>query len=1075
MSDLPLSSEFESCLQAMEAVLARVILKGQGLDIDEARCAYIAAIASACGVTVVPKQISTLLQMAADSNGGRRNAAIVTIRILAIDDLLPVDKDHSLSRIAVSLVETGFSDGCKHLKLSEKRQTFDKLEAIRGLHLFICEGLNVLTKLPCTLPEINNLKQEIQKTIRKELLNSYLQPYGWMVLRNKINHICEQVSLLVACKDSSYKALFEQLQQSCNELSAQTQADTFVHREFVRPFLNSLSVALQALKNGSVEQFACNIEPRRKQPLIAEKRYPLHRVNEMITVTVPMVNNGPGMAADVIVELDCGSVSVIALDIDQIRLGDIPPGEFAVSFKAMVMEPSVLVSMAMQLSWSQLFGEPGSVALDLRLAAQDALVDWKKLEQLDPFSLEEADSAQFVGRVAKVKAIGNRLLKAQMSSTYITGQKRVGKTSLAKAVLRYLDSQAMPPLVYESTYLEWGEYSTADARTTVMALGEHLYGFLRSHLSDEVPTQQPIFDGSLAPLNFIAKTLESKAPNKRFVIVLDEFDEIHPEMYRFGALAEVFFANLRTLAARKNLAFILVGGEKMPFIIGAQGDQLNKFVREPLDYFSRSDDWTDFVQLVTGPVKDSLNWEESALNELFTLTNGNPYYTKLLCAKIFANAVAERDTEIISRDVRYALSGRVSELDTNAFAHFWKDGINSEREAAEVIELKRLRLLVAFGRASRHGSTTKETVSQELNSSAIQPHEVSPLIDDFCRRDIMRETAGELTIQLPIFYRWLQDVGVSKLISSTLADDLEAGLRKANDNAYVTAKEVESLIKVWPLYRGTQITGETIRAWLGQVEDPQEQRLLFTILSKLRFVTIPQIAEDLRYAHDRVVARVTPPVMRENKSDKRSDLLITYLDGPGKSGASYAKAYAKENGLFTECVVEPSKVQRRLSGDYVSLPNAIVIVDDVAGTGKTVVDGLGQLMNDIGPAMVANKIPLVVLLLYATQEAQLKVESKLTSKVDVTFQLHVCHLLGDADRAFPSDGIGFWQDEQQRDRAKALCIRLGAGLYKEPLGFGSQSLLVAFPDTCPNSNLPIIFASKSGGREWNALLPRPTS
>ena len=41
---------------------------------------------------------------------------------------------------------------------------------------------------------------------------------------------------------------------------------------------------------------------------------------------------------------------------------------------------------------------------------------------------------------------------------------------------------------------------------------------------------------------------------------------------------------------------MLVGGN-MPFIMGAQGDQLNKFIREPLDYFSRSAEWEDFCEL----------------------------------------------------------------------------------------------------------------------------------------------------------------------------------------------------------------------------------------------------------------------------------------------------------------------------------------------------------------------------------------------------------------------------------------------------------------------------------------------
>ena len=77
------------------------------------------------------------------------------------------------------------------------------------------------------------------------------------------------------------------------------------------------------------------------------------------------------------------------------------------------------------------------------------------------------------------------------------------------------------------------------------------------------------------------------------IFILDEFDEIHPEMYRFGALAETFFSNLRTLSAKKNVAFLLVGGEKMPFVMSAQGDQLNKFISEGLDFFVRGEEWED--------------------------------------------------------------------------------------------------------------------------------------------------------------------------------------------------------------------------------------------------------------------------------------------------------------------------------------------------------------------------------------------------------------------------------------------------------------------------------------------------
>ena len=690
---------FAHCINAMEAsidALESGVGDGRCLDIARQSLAY--AISTKCGFAPPDIRLgfAPILDAAATSGNGRREAAILVLRALAVDGLLPFAEDHSLERRATALIEGAFSDQLRGLRLNEKRQTYEKLVALKGYHGSSCQLLKPLSEAGPTLADIESAKADIQKATRNGALSAYLEPFSWAILKGKVNQICDQVSQVVGCNDASYKQRFEQLSTACFELKCfSEESPTFLTNYFVKPFVNSVEQALLDLKANSAGRFACSLEPRRKQPIIAEKKYPLHLVDKLLTITVPFVNHGPGMAVDVTVELDCGTQNAIALESEDLILGDIPPGDFAISFRVMVVEPSLAVPMVMQVNWSELFGEKRSVALDVRLSGQDATIDWAALEQLDPYSLEVAEGDRFVGRTAKVQAIGNRLVKTQMSSTYITGQKRVGKTSLAQAVLRYLAKYGKTELSYEPLYLEWGEYCAADATGTVRALGEQLYAFLRNYLSSDVAVVEPTFEGSLAPLNAIAKSLEARAPTKRFIVVLDEFDEIHPEMYRLGALAEAFFANLRTLAARRNLAFILVGGEKMPFIIGAQGDQLNKFVPELLDYFSRGDEWVDYVELVTSPVRKDLNWEDGAISELFNLTNGHPYFTKLLAAKVFSNAVTERDTEIIASDVRHAASGKISELDTNAFAHFWKDGLNCEREKGEVIELKRLRTLVA--------------------------------------------------------------------------------------------------------------------------------------------------------------------------------------------------------------------------------------------------------------------------------------------------------------------------------------------------------------------------------------------
>ena len=75
--------------------------------------------------------------------------------------------------------------------------------------------------------------------------------------------------------------------------------------------------------------------------------------------------------------------------------------------------------------------------------------------------------------------------------------------------------------------------------------------------------------------------------------------------------------------------------------------------------------------------------------------------------------------------------------------------------------------------------------------------------------------------------------------------------------------------------------------------------------------------------------------MRTRLRQRRTDILLTYVDGVAKSGASYAALYAEENDIMASQVVPPESVVEKYrelisNGDEV---NAIVVVDDIVGTG----------------------------------------------------------------------------------------------------------------------------------------------
>lgn len=759
-----------------------------GRDLDFARDSLSGALSSACSITppLDGGHLEQLLTQIEKASSGQRDAAMLLLRALGVEGMLPVESSESkASRILPALIEQFAPDIAKHCRTTDKKQNFEKVKALQMFHGFALSNFNPLFGLSGDLEEINNVADTIRRPFANRLFQAYLQPFGFAILKGKTESILDQISRLVDCNDARFKFFFDQLSEDITEIQKHCiDLPSFFTRGPISAFVDSVQKAMKALEDSASERFHCELVSKRKTVRAAEKKYPLHEVDRYVTFKIPMLNLGPGVAVDVVTEIDCGNGNQsIILENAQQRLGDIPPGEFAILVRAYILESTKLVRMTIQLDWRQLFGKNFSHVFNVEIEAQNPLVDWSSLEDLEPYSLEVAEGDNFVGRVAKLKSIGNRLLKKPMSSTYITGQKRIGKTSLARAAVEYARSMSTGDQVHD-LYLEYGGYCSSSPELTVKALGENVFSFLQSFLAPGVQVQQPDFVGSLAPLNTIAKLLVTQNPSKKFVIILDEFDEIHPEMYRLGALAETFFANLRTLASRTNLAFILVGGEKMPFIIGAQGDQLNKFVREPLDYFSRSTEWEEYCKLVTNPVSGLLNWDEAAINELFNLTNGHPYYTNHLCSKIVAISVVERDTEIIASDVRHALNVLVPELDTNSFAHMWKDGINAEREQAEVTELKRLRMLVAIGRALRNDDRSVSGVMKNLSGVRLQEHEGTPLLDDFLRRDVFREKNGELHCTIPLFEKWLIEVGVTSLITSTLADDLEAEIQLSEDAAW---------------------------------------------------------------------------------------------------------------------------------------------------------------------------------------------------------------------------------------------------------------------------------------------------
>jgi hypothetical protein len=447
-----------------------------------------------------------------------------------------------------------------------------------------------------------------------------------------------------------------------------------------------------------------------------------------------------------------------------------------------------------------------------------------------------------------------------------------------------------------------------------------------------------------------------------------------------------------------------------------------------------------------------------------------------LCKRIYARAVRDRDLDITDIEVRRGYDEAVSTLGQNAFAHLWKDGIQGTPEQEEIVSLQRCRLLVAIGRLSQSRQPiTTDGIIASKRTARLPDHEISPLLNEFCNRGIFRYTGTQYEILLPMFQDWLSQIGVNVLIADTLADDLAAAEHAAEQKALVTAEEIRKITDSWPSYRGRRIGSEDVRSWLDQVKAFRAQRMLFKLLQNVRFYSEAEIREKLKTIH-RAVTPLLPNYIRKKSTDVRSDVIITYVDGPGKSGAEYARLYAEQNFINARCVKERGTFVEdvhyhldRISSQI----HAVVIVDDIVGTGDSLSENLREFLKQNGTFLVDKKIPVIVIAVSATEFGLNIVRERYAEVPGLRVEIRACEILAPRHVAF-GPHIGFWDTQDEYEEAKSLCLQLGSRLgAKKPLGYRDQGLLVVFPHTCPNNTLPILHREGRRGEPWHCLFQRP--
>lgn len=736
-------------------------------------------------------------------------------------------------------------------------------------------------------------------------------------------------------------------------------------------------------------------------------------------------------------------------------------------------------SLRIPITWDCHTSTGRAVAFEdvLLIAQQNTQPDWMRITANPPYTTNPIKQREALfGRDAVLHELAMHV--AGGISTFVWGQKRVGKTSVLQVLVGEL--QRDPETV--CVLLRMGELVSLHEGQVAHRIAERIAG--RVSLPFGVPREEEFGAGLGRLVPFVERAV-AEHPTKKFVVVIDEFDDLESAFYT-GERGRQFVKALRSIS-EIGATFFFVGSERMGGIYRRHQADLNKWVNVRLDRIGAKDDCR---ALVTRPVQNIIEYQPDAVERIVEYCLGNPFYMHLLCFEIFKRCAQERRTYVSASDVEVVREHLVRALGRTNFAHFWDDNpelddTERERQAAE--NCLALSCVSALG--GRADSFEDVVEAQErIGLSAAERLPATALrvvLERLRQRRVLDSTAigGGFVIPLPILRDWLVEWWEPEVV--TQWKDFQArAARLGTPEERVAAPPLDPSAFPIPeddllavsqrlVFCGKQKDVAEVRLWLRQFDEDSRIETAFLLLKRLAergyvsegdrvhaMATLQEMVSKRRREVGNGVSRVV--------RGRLDNLCLAYVDSETKSGASLAREITKaiRPGKCASQSEVATWAKQHLDDDPM-----IVVVDDFAGTGRTLAKGLERLQESMGGAAYKRYVAegrISCYVLFAFPEA-IEFAQEQCSGIEV----RATRFLGDDLRALDPEA-GLFESAEELQYAHEVLLQIGRELTPQnPLGFGDMGGLVMFHNTIPNNTLPIFWSNGTvNERQWKPLFPR---
>ena len=749
-------------------------------------------------------------------------------------------------------------------------------------------------------------------------------------------------------------------------------------------FLNSLKVSCETYSpsNGEIR-----IEPlTRKYNFINESR-------EYFDILLKINNIGKGLAREII--LNSNTQNFI---FENFSVGNLRPGETRdISIPTMVIvTPNFNPSIKITCIWKNTNGQASQITSDVEFELQKKEVPWDELEIKKPYTiLAIEEKEKLFGRDQLLNELRKNILSNNIESYKLWGQKRVGKSSIVKTLNSLFNENEKIISIYRSI----GGLKNTDPEKTLNTIGSSLCSEIFNEIDRKIQNSLireklksiavPEFSGSLFPLEEYITKLKRIDIELKFVFILDEFDRINDEFFLPGKLGDTLSLNIgKGINELRYVGFILVGSENM-HLLDRQGINYNSYQEREVDTFDKEKQYDSYKKIITEPVSPYFEFNNEAVDLIFNMTNGNPYFTNLICVEIFKSALKDKDYEVDFPLAKKAIETIITSSQKSHFEHFWSDGISEESNIKKEKKSDiRRRILVSYSffyYQKKDFPTRKDllTYFNRPTEYRIENYEIENTIKEFINRKVFFEDSTyKIRIVPTLFESWL--CGPGRILMIEGVSDLESLHREQEQEEEYLLKdhEINRIIENYR-YKEEKLSAIHVKKYFNQFGGPIQQRRVFKLIDTLNFLSKQDIIDFFKREQKAIFHKSDIELKMGAKTIYRDGIELYSFPKSIKENIEIAESFKLYSHIRSTKTLKDIVSQK----DSWKQSNAkdIIIFETVIDDAISVIPNLKSFMDDI---IQKNQIPVKLLVLAITNQAKAEI-IKATSSIK-NFKLIKC-------------------------------------------------------------------------------------